>query len=142
MRTYSAKQVSVSFFGYELTGLADGDDVILVEPNVEQSEIVTGNDGTTTRSINPDESGTITIKLKQSSPSNDTLSGLAAKDKVDGSVVGACIVKDNSGTSVAMGSEAVIAKTPGQGYGATASDRTWIIKCGKLFDYAGSNNAS
>lgn len=137
--TYSAKEVSVSFNGVELTGLADGDDVILVEPNVEQSSIVTGNDGKPSRAINPDQSGKVTVKLKQTSPSNDILSGFVTKDRIDGSVVGTIMVKDNRGTSLAVGTDAVIERSPGQSFGAALSDRTWVFVCGVLFDYAGSN---
>lgn len=141
MRTYSPKEVSATYYGYEITGFAE-DEMIVCEHNADQSEIVVGNDGQATRTINPDASGTITITLKQSSPTNDILSGLAVKDRLDGSVVGPLMIRDNRGTSLSVGTDSVIAKTPAQNFGRTAGNRVWVFKCGQLLNFAGGNNES
>lgn len=137
-RTYSPKDVSVSFNNYELTGYAE-DEFISADYNEDAAAPVVGNDGQVSRSVNPDLSGTITVTLKQTSPSNDILSALAIRDRIDGSAVGAILIKDNKGTSLAAGADAWIQKPPAMAFARDVGNRAWVFAVGTLTLYHGSN---
>lgn len=137
-RTYSPKNVSVSFNGYELQGFAEDEFITATHTN-DQASMVVGNDGTVSRAINPDQSGTITLTLKQTSPSNDILSGLAVKDRLQGGVVGALLIRDNFGTTLVAGKDAWIKKTSDVTFGREVGNRVWAFDVGTLLIFAGSN---
>jgi hypothetical protein len=128
----------VSFNGYELTGFAE-DEFINVTFNADAATPVVGNDGTVSRAMSPDKSATVTLTLKATSPSNDILSGLAIKDRIDGSVVGVVMIKDNKGTSLAVGKDAWIQKQPDMAFAREVGNRAWTFAVGTLTEFVGSN---
>ena len=137
-RTYSPKDVSITFNGYELSGFAE-DEFINADYSGDAATPVVGNDGQVTRSMNPDKSGTVTLTLKSTSPSNDILSGLAIKDRIDGSVVGALMIRDNKGTTLLMGKDAWVQKQPATAFAREAGNRAWTFAVGTLFMFIGGN---
>lgn len=137
-RTYSPKDVSVSFNGYDLKGYAE-DEFINVTFNGDAATPVVGNDGTVSRAMNPDQSGTVTLTLKSTSPSNDVLSGLAIKDRIDGSVVGVLMIRDNKGTTLVLGKDAWVQKQPDVAFAREVGNRAWIFTVGTMSVFVGSN---
>lgn len=84
MKTYSFKNVNVIFGVVELTGFADGDDVISIVSASDGIGKIVGAKGEVTRSILNDESVAITIKLLQTSSSVPILQNLYLADKATG----------------------------------------------------------
>ena len=84
MKTYSFKNVNVIFGVVELTGFADGDDVVSIVPASDGIGKIVGAKGEVTRSMLNDESVSITIKLLQTSSSVPILQNLYLADKATG----------------------------------------------------------
>ncbi len=138
--TYSPEDVSLSIGGSLINGFSEGT-FITVEREEDAFTKVVGSDGIVTRSKNANKSGTVTLTLKGSSPSNDILSALASKDEIDGSGVSAVIVKDNSGTTVCAG-KGWIRKKAAAEFAKEISDREWTFDIGKLEHFVGGNTAT
>jgi hypothetical protein len=137
-RTYNPENVTASFNGYEIGGYAE-DEFINVTYNGDAATPVVGNDGAVSRAMNPDKSGTITITLKATSPSNDVLSGFAIKDRIDGSVVGVLMIRDNNGTTLVLGKDAWIQKQPDVAFAREVGNRAWMFAVGTMTEFVGSN---
>jgi len=136
-KTFNPKLVSVSFAGYQLSGF--GDTFISAERNTDAFTLVKGADGETSRVASADRSGKVTITLKQSSLSNDILSGLAALDELSGLGTGSLLIKDIAGTTLLEAQEAWISKLPSVTMGKEGSEREWVIECGELLMLVGGN---
>lgn len=138
--TYSPEDVSMAIGGAVISGYSEGT-FIVVEREEDAFTKIVGADGIVTRSKNANKSGTVTLTLKGSSPSNDILSALATKDEIDGSGVAAVIVKDNSGTTVCAG-KGWIRKKAAAEFAKEVSDREWTVDIGSLELFIGGNNES
>lgn len=131
---YNPKNVTINLFGYALEGLAP-DTFIEFALNSDTTDEEVGGDGSVSISMSPDETGTCTISLQQSSPSNILLSGILALQAEQGTIVsGAFTVKDPSGTVIAKMTGAHIKTAPSVAIGSTAtgSNRDWVIFIQKL----------
>lgn len=135
--TYQPKLVAVSVNGLVLSGYADGT-FVTVERAEDSWAKVVGADGTVTRSRNPDISGSVTLTLKGSSPSNDVLTALLSKDEIDGSGVFAVIVKDNSGTTLCAG-RGWIRRPPNVEFAVEVGNREWAFDLSELTMIVGGN---
>lgn len=138
--TYSPADVSVTVNGIAISGYSEGTFVTCEREEDSFTKIV-GSDGKATRSKNPNRSGSITLTLKASSASNDTLSAFASKDEIDGSGVFAIMVKDNSGRSVCAGS-GWIRKPANAEFAKEVSDREWVFDIAVLTLFLGGNEES
>ena len=131
VRTFDAKKVQVIFNGLSISGFADG-----TFANVEREEQgftkVTGADGFTSRSKSNNRSGSVTITLLQTSPSNDVLSNILAQDELNANAVYPLTIKDLSGESLYFTSTAWIQKAPTIQYGKEINSVEWIIDCSDL----------
>jgi len=136
--TYSSKKVSITVAGQPITGVAE-DSFVICEFTSDAFTKKTGADGEVTRSANPDQSGTVTIKLMASSESNAYLSALALADK--NTLLGTVpvMIKDNNGTDLVEGNECWITKQPKQEYGKEVGDREWKFEVSFLNMFAGGN---
>lgn len=76
MKTYSFLNTVFFVNGVEITGFADGDDVINMERRTDSATDKIGADGNMMVSLSADFSGEITIKLQQTSSSNKYLTKL------------------------------------------------------------------
>jgi len=128
--TYKPGEVSVVFGGYELTGFADGT-IVVVEREEDSFTKHVGADGEVSRTLNANQSGTVTLTLKQTSDSNRILGELLATDEDDGSGVAELIVKDNL-TNKAFAGEAWLQKPPNFERGKEQSDQVWTFACAKI----------
>jgi hypothetical protein len=76
MRTYSFLNTVLLINGVEITGFADGDDVIDMKRRTDSASDKIGADGNMMVSLSADYSGEVAIKLNQVSPSNKYLTKL------------------------------------------------------------------
>ena len=133
MNEYGSKDVSVIANGTPLTGMMDGE-FITVTPTVDPAALHVGADGEATKVINADESGTIVVRLKQTSLSNAVLSALRATKATF-----AVIIKDTRGTSIHSGAKAFISGATTVSYGQEITAREWTFSVAKLVDFIGGN---
>lgn len=129
--TYAPGQVVVSFLGNILTGF--GDEIVKVTPSSEGGFTkVMGADGEVARRQSADESGEISVTLKQTSGSNATLQAIYARDQL-GVVpqVGALLISDNNG-NVLWSAEAWIRILPEVTRAKEITDMVWIFDCSTL----------
>lgn len=125
---YSPDSVECSLAGYLIQGFADGE-FITIEKDSNDYEDVVGTMGDVGVSKVLDERRTVTIKLLQTSSSNDDLSTLRAAGRTskNGSFAGAFSMRDASGTSILQGT-AWIMKEPSQSFDRTITSREWQIR--------------
>ncbi len=129
--TYDPDKVVVSFMGNILTHFADGTFVTL-ERNEDAFTLMVGADGETARARNQNRSGTLTLTLMQTSPSNDILAALAAADELDGLGVGPLLVKDLQGSTLALAQNAWIKKIATAEFGKELGSREWVFEMDSL----------
>ncbi len=137
LKSFDPKEVSVIFGEVILKGFSD--EMISVSRDNSAWEMVVGADGEATRVKQNDRSGTISITLQQSSPSNDQLSGIAASDELSNLGLRPFFLKDNLGTTLYSAASAYIEKVPDASFGKSQSDRTWVLKTDNLLAFLGSN---
>ena len=141
VRTYDPAGVTVSVGGYPIQGFADGT-FINVERSADLFSKVVGADGFTSRSKSNDRSGTVTITLKQTSPSNDVLAGIQLLDEVSNQGVVPVMVKDINGNTLVFSESGWIRKAPTIEEGRDLTDREWAFDCADLDMFAGGNDES
>lgn len=111
--TYDFKKVSVIVDGAFIVGFMDGEP-IQVEKNEDDITPHVGAGGDVTYAESADQTGTITLTLKQTSASLPFLQQLRKSKKI----FSVQIVDSNNGTYRAGGSEARIVKMPSRSWGA------------------------
>lgn len=109
--TYDPKKVIVSFGGVEITGFAE-DSIIKIAPMGDGTTSIVGCTGDVVRGISPDRRKEVTIRLLQSSSSNDILSTIALRDNQNGDGVLPFLMKDLSGRTTFYSSKAWIVNLP------------------------------
>lgn len=139
LKTYDFKQVACIFGGRQITGFAEGDDSIGVEPEADAWTKTVGADGEVTRSKSNNNSGKVMLKLMKTSDANDFLMSLYNADKLQNAGMVPLMIKDNSGRSLHVGEQAWIKKLPKDGYGATAGTVEWEIDVADMVSNLGGN---
>lgn len=128
VKTYDPKKVSVVIAGFTMTGFAEGSFVKVDRSTPELAKHHVGAHGEVTRTLVTDNSGTITISLKASSPSNAVLKGLS---KVAGSFP--CSVFSRSDVKVsATASDGWVEKEPGDDFAGEEAKSEWVIRVADL----------
>ncbi|NBV76368.1 MAG: DUF3277 family protein [Methylococcaceae bacterium] len=86
-----------------------------------------------------DQRGTVTFKLKGSSPTNKILSALYKADMnaPNGTGVGAVLIRDTQGLSVFAGPQAWIASMPKTSLGKKLGDVEWKLRVASLEGFVG-----
>jgi len=138
VRTYDPASVSVLIGGVPISGFADGT-FISVERNNPKFQMVSGADGIVSRSKSNDKTGTMTLTLAQTSPSNDVLEGIAALDELSSTGIVPVMVKDNSGRSVHFAGNAWIQQDPTAEFGKELSNREWTFDLADYVPFNGGN---
>lgn len=140
-KVYDADQITIAFGGVALKGLAE-DDVVTIEQDTDDFTDVVGIGGEVTRSKTLDRRATITIRLMQTSDSNDLLSAISNADvkAANGAGISAIMVRDRgTGRALFAGPESWIAKPPQVVYGRSAKVREWKLRVANLERYDGGN---
>lgn len=137
VRTYDPNDISMSFFGYPITGFMEGS-FITVERDTETFTKVTGvGDVSRTRSHN--KGGRITFTLMQTAPANDYLGALLAADEISKNVIGPCIIKDNSGNSTYVATESWLVTQPTGEFATDQTARSYTIDVSDLSMFTGAS---
>lgn len=139
-KVYDADNVTVSVAGIPLHGYADGE-FLTLEMETDMFDDVVGSDGEVSRSKTKDGRATATIKLMQTSDSNDLLSALAAADKLaqNGAGIGAFLVRDRSGRAIYTATECWVKKEPNVSFDRAAKEREWVIRIADMNRFDGGN---
>lgn len=141
VRTYDPKQVIISIGGIPMSGFSDGTFLEIERDEATWTKTV-GADGLVTRAKTNNRSGTLTLTLKQSSPSNDVLSGILALDEATNAGVVPVLVKDLSGNSIYFSARAWISQFPNSSFGKDIADRQWVLAMDEADIFVGSNSES
>ena len=138
VRTFDPAQVVLTVGGVPIGGYADGT-FISVERNEDTFTPVSGADGVVSRAKSNNKTGTITVTLAQTSPSNDVLSGFAVADELTNTGIVPVLCKDNSGRSVHFSALGWIQKPPTAEYGKEISNREWVLYLADYTPFNGGN---
>lgn len=138
VRTYDPKSVIITIGGVPMSGFSDATFVEIVRDEATWTKVV-GADGYVTRGKTNNFSGTMTLTLKQSSPSNDVLSGFAALDELTNSGIVPILVKDLSGNSTYFTGQGWVQQYANSTFSKDISDREWTIALADLDLFVGSN---
>lgn len=132
VNTYDPRDVMVVVNGTVLTGLAEGT-FVTAEKASENYVKYVGAQGEVARSRNADPTGTITVTLAQTSPSNALLNNLARSREI----FSAFVIDRNSQQVQAGGSTCWIQKQAPISRGAEIETREWVIE---VADYDQTEN--
>ena len=129
--TYSPDKVSINVAGHIITGYTETS-FVDIEFSNDRITMEKGADGEVARVINSDDSAIITIRLQQTSSSNDVLSALFDADLISSSGAFPINVTDTSGSSSFTCDAAWITQYPTTTFSDGVEQREWNIQCGSL----------
>lgn len=129
--TFDFKKLNIIFGGAQISGFADGDSLSVKEEN-NAFNSASGADGYIDRVKNNANFLTITIKLRQTSPTNQVLSALHAVDRSQSTPL-PLLIKDRLGTTLISTAQAWITKFPDSAFGNEAKEREWTIQTSSVY---------
>jgi hypothetical protein len=134
MQQYSFQNTIVLVDGVEITGWADGDDVISIKRRVDSISDKVGAGGSMMVSISSDKSGEFTFKLQQGSSSNAYLSSKASTEEMGAEFFQPVRVtfQDVFRQDLASGSVGYIKRPSDITRGATAQTQEWTLVVERL----------
>jgi hypothetical protein len=127
--TFDLRQTVTTLGGLAIEGYATGDVIQITQENDSYNREF-GADGHTDRIKNNATALTITIQLRQTSPTNDKLSALFAADLASNKGILAFAFKDLNGNTVITAESAWIPRPADFVGGEEAKIREWIIHTG------------
>lgn len=86
------------------------------------------------------KTGTISITLSASSPTNETLSKIAALDDASENQVGALVIRDLNGQTIVTCTGAFLEDVPDPTFGATRGERVWTWRCATIVPFVGGHD--
>lgn len=141
VRTYDPKSVQIIVGVNPMGGFADGTFATVAYENDAFTKI-SGADGDVSRSKSNDSTGTLTLTLAQTSPSNDVLTAVAIADRTANNGIVPIAVKDLSGRSTYVSAFGWIRKQPDSEYAKEITNREWILDLADLDMFNGGNAAT
>lgn len=132
MKAYSFANTIVLVNGVELTGWAEGDDVIQLARLNDSAMHVIGADGVMTMALSADRSGSCTFSLMQSSESNAYLSTLMNTQENGAFVPLFVQFKDTGGSDLGSGTQGYLTKPADMTRGTNVNAQEWVIVCERL----------
>lgn len=136
--TYDPKAIIVTIGGIPMSGFSDGT-FLQIERAEPTWNTVVGADGLVTRGKTNNFSGTLTLTLKQSSPSNDVLSGFMAVDEATNAGIFPVLVKDLAGNSIYFAGQAWVTQYATSTFDKNITDRQWVLTMAEADIFVGSN---
>jgi hypothetical protein len=120
--------------GVEITGWAEGDDVIDIKRRTDSASDKVGAGGNMMVSISTDKSGEITFKLQQTSSSNKYLNGLLQLQEAAGAIFTPVRVlfQDTFRQDLASGTVGYLKKPADMQRGAQGNNQEWTIVVERL----------
>jgi hypothetical protein len=141
MREYSFLNTVVLVNGFEITGWAEGDDVIQMERLNDSAGHSIGADGEMTVAVSADRSGMVKMMLQQTSESNALLSGLVNAQE-NGAFVPVFIqFKDTRGNDLASGTQGYIQRPANMQRGTGVNSQEWNVIVERLDMLVGGSEA-
>jgi len=137
---YDPKLFTIILAGKIIGGYAD-DDFIEIERDEDMWTKKVGVDGEVTRAKSNNKAGKVTIRLMQSSSSNDDLTALMLADEVTNAGAGPLLCKDGSGRTAFFSDTAWIKKAAKATFKKGVNTYEWQIDTGVLDVYVGGNSA-
>lgn len=138
VHTYAPDQVTVVFGPVVLSGFAE-DSFVTVEFEEDLWTKQVGADGHVTRSKTNNATARVTVRLAQTSSSNDLLSAIAEADRQTNQGVFPLMVKDGSGRSLHVAEGAWIVRSPNAEFAREAGVREWVFDTDQLQNFVGGN---
>lgn len=132
--TYDPTKLTVIVGGVIVTGFSDGDYITAKRDEDLYTKRV-GADGHVARARNGNKSGTIEIKLLQSSPAVAELSALVALDNFlfDGDVlIPIAITSPGDGAELVVSTQSWLKTAPEMVFGKEVGERSFIFDCADL----------
>lgn len=139
VETYDPKAVKIIFGTHEIQGFADGT-FLNIEYDENAFQKVVGADGGTSRAKMNNNGGLATITIKQTSPSNDFLSGIALSDRLSSLGILPFFVTDKSGKTLAVSAASWIQKPASSEFSKEITNREWAIELADLDMFVGGND--
>jgi hypothetical protein len=134
LSTYSADEVDVIFAGVRLEGFADGE-FVTVERRSDTFALKVGADGESAGSNTNDRSGSIKVKLLQTSLGNSHLSQMHTLDQngPNGAGIGTLAIVDrSSGITLARADHAWVLKPGAASRGKEITEVEWTLETNNL----------
>lgn len=122
--TFDPGLVTLVWAGHLFTGFADGE-FIQIERAEEIIMQEAGAQGDVVQIRNRNKTGKCTVRLLQSSSSNDFLTAAANRDELTGDAVGPLVLTDLGGRTVVTATNARISKHPVASFGKEGTVREW-----------------
>ncbi len=139
MPTYNPAKVSVVVDSAIM--IAKGESTFVkAEHDEDRFSKKMSSDGPGTRVFNPNFGGSIEVTLLRSSPANDSLEIIAAKDEADQTGVVSVSVEDGTGTAEAFAQAAWVKKKPALERAKEDDEVTWIFDTTALYIKQGGTN--
>lgn len=138
VRTFVSGSVEVNFGDVIFTGFAEGS-YITIERSAQAFEKKRGADGSVDRINKNVFDFTVTIKLKQTSITNDDLSTIFNSDLLNNDGIKSMTVKDLNGTSYFFATAAWIQTDPNDEYADDLGEREWKFDTGPAKKFTGGN---
>lgn len=139
VKTYDFNAVACIVGTSAITGFADGDDVIKVEPQTEMFKTTIGANGEATRSKSNNFSAKVTLKLLKTSLANDLMNQYYQSDRLSNSGIFPFLLKDSNGTELHSAEQMWIEKAPSTGHGENPSVNEWVLATHFLLSNYGGN---
>ena len=127
-KNFSFQNVNVIFGILELTGFADGDDVVVIEYEADQFVDMAGAKGDVVRSQTNDNRCTVTIKLLQNSLSNAELTAIFNTDRLSGAGVLPMVINDKETGEAYVINNSWIQKFPTVTRGQGVNSMDWVFR--------------
>jgi hypothetical protein len=134
MAVFDPKQVSVLINDWRISDWADGTDVIDAKFSVDHGSLTIGAGGTGVFVQNPDDSGTLALKVKQHTPDNvylDTLRRLQ-RANIKAFIPLQLSIRDLLNEDVVTGVQGFFTTPPEYVRGTSANPTTWTFVFGIL----------
>ncbi len=136
VRTYDANKVVVVLGANILSGFADGS-FLTVERSEDSFTVYVGSSGEVARSRSNNKTGTSTLKLMQTSLSNDILSAYMVADELSGQGIVPFQVKDLQGATLVLAKESWVLKPADVEFARESGEREWKIQHAELEVFIG-----
>lgn len=142
LSTFDGSEFHLTIGPLNVYGFSDGD-AVTVTRSQNLAAYRTGLDGTTGRAIILDKSGTIQVRLLQTSSANDALSALFNMDSLllEGKSSLPITIADFSGRTVLSASQCWLETLPPVAFSKdTVGERTWTFRAASIQMFIGGNN--
>ena len=126
--SYSFKDIICLIDGIEMTGAADGDDIITIAPRSDVTNTVVGAGGDAVTSLIADDSIDITLNLLGTTYFNTFLQNIVTTQRSLGFILPIVFfLKDVGGLDLVQADAATIFKRPTQTHGVNIGKRVWVL---------------